>query len=99
LAFSSPFSFLERSKWGRWWLTPSLKEEIYSSSLELSILKNYYSFQLRFFCNDWHWQITPSEISTYCTNRRDTDHTFYLSLKPQADGKVLVTQEDSWNEP
>ncbi len=78
----------------------AFEEKIYSSSLDLLILKNYYNFQLRFFCNDWYWwEVTPDEISTSCTNRRDTDHTFDLSLKLQANGKVLVTQTDIWIEP
>jgi hypothetical protein len=94
---SAPFSSVQIEAGGG--SREAYEEEIYSSSLGVSALKNYYSFQLWFFCGGWYWQITPEETSTHCTNRRDTDHTFYLSLKPQADGKVLVNQEDSWNEP
>jgi hypothetical protein len=75
------------------------EEKIYASSLGLLTLKNYYSFQLWFFCNDWQWEVTPEETSTYCTNRRDADHMFNLSLKPQTSGNILVAQEDVWNEP
>ncbi len=75
------------------------EEKIYSSSLGLLVLRNYYGFQLWFFCNNWQWQVTSEETSTNCINRRDADHTFYLSLKSQVNRKVLVTQEDSWNEP
>jgi hypothetical protein len=75
-------------------------QKTYRSSLGLSALKNYYNFQLRFFCNEWYWwEITPEETSTSCTNPRDANHTFYLSLKLQLDGKILVTQEDVQQDP
>jgi hypothetical protein len=74
-------------------------QKTYTSRLGLLVLKNYYSFQLRFFCDGWQWEVTPEETSTYCTNRRDADHMFNLSLKPQTSGNILVTQEDVWNEP
>lgn len=74
----------------------AVEEKIYSSSLSLSTLRNYYNFQLWFFCNDWHWEVTPDQISTQCTF---SNQTFSLSLKLQTNGKVLVTQRDSWIEP
>jgi hypothetical protein len=74
----------------------AFEEKIYSSSLSLATLKNYYNFQLWFFCNDWYWEVTLDKISTQCTF---SNQTFSLSLKPQANEKVLVTQTDSWIEP
>jgi hypothetical protein len=72
------------------------KFQTYTSSLSLGTLKNYYSFQLWFFCDNWHWEITAEKISTYCTPY--TGQMFNLSLESQSDGKVLVTQEDYWYE-
>jgi hypothetical protein len=78
----------------------AVEEKVYSSSLGISALKNYYNFQLRFFCRrEWHWGEIPTEKTiTSCTNRLDGDHTFSVILELLSDGKVLVTQEDVWQD-